>query len=78
MEKAQTGLAALRLLPFIELFASGDKLPDFGLPLLLPPLLFLTLLPPRFLTLLPLLPPPLSLLPLPLSPLHPYCWNILS
>ena len=38
MEKAQTGLAALRLLPFIEPFTGGDKLPDFGLPLLLPPL----------------------------------------
>ncbi len=39
MRKAQAGLAALRLLPLIELFASGDKLPDFGLPLLFPPFL---------------------------------------
>ena len=38
MEKAQMGLAALRLLPFIEPFASGDKLPEFDLPLLLLPL----------------------------------------
>ena len=38
MGKAQTDLTALRLLLFIEPFASGDKLPDFGLPLLLLPL----------------------------------------
>ena len=39
MGKAQTVSTALRLLPLIEPFTSGDKLPDFGLPLLLPPFL---------------------------------------
>ena len=39
MGKAQTGLTALRLLPLIQPFTSGDKPPRFVLPLPLPPLL---------------------------------------